>query len=118
MKILATNIPSIYQQYESLHIEAHQYTDGGRLNLRLVQTNTGELYTTITVNLPDEECPEDEIFVKNYSENANIEPYLLRHNIITGHPTYIASSGWIDIPRYKLHPNIVRNLKEPIPSNS
>lgn len=117
--IVATNLPSPFRFRASgpFHVEALFYHNR-RTALRLIQTNSGELYTTLTINLEDENCPRNEVFIKNYSENLGIEQYLLTHNIITGTPTYIAASSFVSIPRYKLHPDIVRNLDSLIESNS
>jgi hypothetical protein len=54
---------------EAVELEVHRpgYRDGGRTAVTARTLDTGEPYSTVTVNLPDEPLGEDEVFVKDYS---------------------------------------------------
>ena len=52
-------------------LHPHEY-DNGRLALCLRDSTTGEPIAVATVNLPDRELGPNQIFIKNYSENAGI----------------------------------------------
>lgn len=54
-----------------LNIEFGQYHNRN-FAIRLVERDTGEPYMTATVNMVDEELEDDEVIIKDYSENVGI----------------------------------------------
>lgn len=68
-----------------------------RTALQLV-SSTGEPLLTATVNLPNQELPENQVFIKNYSENTGILAVLQEKNIISLVDRQINSGfDWIDV---------------------
>lgn len=82
---------------EAVDLELAAYGIGGRIAIQAICNDTGEPYCTVTVNLPDEPLGEDEVFVKNYSENAGIAEELEAQGILrlTGRTV---RSGYVEIP--------------------
>lgn len=58
----------------------------GRPALQVFDSETEEPITTLTVNLPEEDCGEDEIWIKDYSENEGVLPWLLSENLVEEEP--------------------------------
>lgn len=54
----------------------------GRTALQLAERDTGEPYCTATVNLPDVALATDEVFVKDYSENAGVLAALVAAGVV------------------------------------
>lgn len=74
----------------------------GRLALRLEEVgDSREIITVITCNIPSTPLGEDEIIVKNYSENSGMDNWLVRNDIAV--PTgRSVSSGFVIMPIMKL----------------
>ena len=53
-----------------------------RIALTLVDEDNGEPVATATTNLPDISLDEDEVIIKNYSENEGILQVLIKANIV------------------------------------
>lgn len=75
----------------------------GRTAIELVDTEPPyfESITVASVNLPDEPMKEDEIAIKNYSENEGILDVLVNAKIVSA-PVRYADSGFVTIPICKL----------------
>ena len=78
----------------------------GRLALELVSDDVRrEPVAVATVNIPDEPIEENEVLIKNYSENAGILEVLIRNKIVS-EPKRFVSSGFVNIPVCDLLINI------------
>lgn len=88
---------------------AGQYHNNGRLALRLVEIETGEPWTTATVNLPDESLEFGRLFVKDYSENAGVADALVAAGLVqaTGR---LVSTGYTQVGEYELNPTVCARL--------
>lgn len=62
-------------------VQKFTYTNG-RIALQLV-SSAGEPLCTASVNLPDDECPPDHVFIKNWSENEGVLEELIGHGVIS-----------------------------------
>lgn len=83
-----------------------QYANN-RTALQLVDSKTGEPIATATVNIPDKHLEENEIFIKNYSENEGMLLALIKAGIVevTGRSV---QSGFVNIPIAKIiHPELL-----------
>jgi len=85
-------------------LEKHKY-DNGRLALCLVDHEDGSPVATITVNMPQHKLEENEVFIKNHSENEGTLEALEEHGLIE-EVTDCVASGFVLIPKVKL------NMKE------
>lgn len=74
---------------------------GDRRALVLTGANTGLPVCTASVNLPDEECAYDEIFIKDYSENSGIMTVLINAGVIE-RPHRKVRSEYVVIPCCRL----------------
>jgi len=82
-----------------VNVYAERY-DNGRLALQLKTAD--EPVATCTANLPYEDCPSDEIFVKDYSENEGMVSWMIEAGIIEPRETARARSGYVMVARYRL----------------
>lgn len=81
--------------------------ENGRLGIQLTSPmeeveDAEEPFMTCTVNLPAEDCPLNEVFVKDYSENEGCARWLMDNGVIERVPTAHAQSGHVLIERFKL----------------
>lgn len=75
--------------------------ENGRLALSLVDPEDGLPIARVSVNIPDQPLCDDEIFVKDYSENEGMEEFLKSNGIAS--PTYRwVPSGHISCQAFKL----------------
>ena len=59
-----------------------RYQSNERTSLQLIEKETGEPYMTASVNMPDVWLSEDNICIKNYSENEGILDVLINSHIV------------------------------------
>lgn len=72
-----------------------KYMVNNRIALELLETGTEERIATATTNLVDEHVEENEVVIKNYSENEGIYEVLLKAGII-GPVKRKVTSGFVD----------------------
>jgi hypothetical protein len=79
-------------------ITFQQWTyENDRPALLLVDENNGEEIATITVNIPEYPLKENEILIKNHSENQGMVQVMVNADIVK-HNGYSISSGFVAIP--------------------
>ena len=76
----------------------HHYNNGRKA---LVLTSAGEVVAYATVNLPNDPVDDDEVIIKDYSENEGMYDALLKAKII-GPALRRISTGFITCPVCKL----------------
>lgn len=69
-----------------------------------------EPFAMASVCLVNETCGNDEVWIKNCSENEGMSDFLLKYNILVGDATRFAKSGFVVAPCYRLHPDVIANL--------
>jgi hypothetical protein len=91
-------------QYETYNVslEFGKYNNG-RTAIELIDLEDGCPVMMATVNLPDVSLSDDEVIIKNYSENEGVLEFLIENGIVSK-PLRTVSSGWVTCP-------IVRFLK-------
>ena len=68
----------------------------GRIAIQLIDAEDGEPIATATINIPDEDIKDDEVIIKDYSENDGMLNALLEADIIE--PAHrVTSSGFISV---------------------
>jgi len=85
-------------------IHKEKYTEGNRTGLLLIIEDgeeAGELLATASVNLPEAELAEDEICIKNWSENEGILDVLQDAGIIQATGRSVRT-GYVSAPICKL----------------
>ncbi len=99
-----------FNEYEC-HIVKKSYSNG-RLALQLMNAKSlkepnysmqlgTECIATVTINLPNEDIADDEIFIKNYSENEGMLEALLEANVISKPIKYV-KIGFVEVPLCKI----------------
>jgi hypothetical protein len=69
----------------------------GRIAIQLVDHFDHEPIATATCNLPDVELDDDEIIIKNYSENKTMEKVLFEAGVI-GPVLRTVPTGFVEVP--------------------
>ena len=82
------------------------FYQNGRIALFLVSVE-GELISTCTTNIPEIPLDDDEVFIKDYSENEGILEFLVKEGIVkdTGQ---VLLSGYVKIPVCRLQKNAIK----------
>ena len=81
-------------------VRREEYANG-RTALVLVDALDGSPIATASVNLPDVELAEDEVCIKDYSENEGMLDALVREGIVSETVRHVPS-GFVTIPICKL----------------
>jgi hypothetical protein len=85
-----------FGQTRDVVIQLHKYSNG-RPAIQLIDAEDGEPYATATVNIPDVLLLDNEVLVKDYSENEGMLDFLCKNNIVT--PTQNGvQSGFVWVP--------------------
>ena len=75
----------------------------GNPALSLIDCEDGIPYATCTINLPDLKLEQDEVIVKDYSENEGMLDFLIKNNIVSFTGKTVAH-GWVVSAICKLNP--------------
>ena len=78
-----------------------QYRNGAKA-ISLVSVIDGSPVAVATVNVEDYPLQDDQILVKDYSENAGMVSALVEANVIHELPVDFVSSGYVSIPCHHL----------------
>jgi hypothetical protein len=119
MKILDTTIEA-FGERTPVTLQAETY-DNGRLALQFWTKPTedepfAEPFGTATVNMPNNDCPEGEIWVKDWSKNESWAlKTLLDNDIIQpGGCTAVVPTGYVNVKRYKLTASFVTKMLQAV----
>jgi len=72
-----------------------------RTAIELIEIGTNEPIAVATVNLPDIDLKQDEVAIKNYSENEGMLNVLITTGIVST-PIDLVHSGYVEIPICRL----------------
>jgi len=92
----------------TVNLYAERYMNN---RLALTIATRTEPVATCTVNLADVDCPDGEIFVKDYSENEGMASWLKSVDVIAPGITGWSGSGYVEIQRYRLTQEFKERLK-------
>lgn len=87
---------------EECSVELGYYTKERKaLSLKCIKDGTP--MAVATINLPYIELEENEVIIKNYSENEGIDDVLIEAKIISKEPVFYVDSGYVsNIPVHTL----------------
>lgn len=88
-----------YGEYNGCHFVTSRYADNGNLALCIENNEEGRI-AICTVN-PGMPLGDNQIAVKNYSENEGMDDFLKGEGLI-GKLVGTIPSGWVNIPVYEL----------------
>ena len=74
-----------------------KYRDNDRTALCLIVAEINELIATCTINIPGEPLGDDQVIIKDYSENEGMLKALTDANVV-GPPIRFVYSGYITAP--------------------
>jgi len=77
------------------------YEHGKRVALCLIDADDGEPVSTCTVNLPEEPLADDEVLIKDYSENEGMVEFLVKEGVVE-RTNRDVRSGYVAIPVCRL----------------
>ena len=106
-----------YATEESVDVWLSHYTPSGRLAL-IIKTTAGEPMHTGSVNLPSEECPRDEVFVKNWGENEGVAKFLMVNDILSLKIEAHVPTGNVVALRCKFHASVQPQVEEYLRENN
>jgi len=66
----------------TLSVEMTRYAGNDRQAIQLIDTEDGDLYCTATVNMPDMDLGDNEVAIKNWSENEGILECLQANGVV------------------------------------
>ena len=89
-----------------VRVELGKYANG-RTRINLIDDSDNEPYCTATTNLPDVLLLDNEVFIKDYSENEGVLDFLIKYNIVTPTPNGV-HSGFVWLPVAILNDESVR----------
>ena len=72
-----------------------------RIALQLIDAEDGSPVAMVTVNLPDEQLNDDEVLIKDYSENEGMYQALVDAKVISEAISYV-QSGFVEVPKCKI----------------
>ena len=78
-----------------VRVELGKYANG-RIRIHLIDAVDNEPYATATTNLPEVLLLDNEVFVKDYSENEGVLEFLTTNNIVVPTDKW-ATSGFVDV---------------------
>lgn len=84
----------------------HTVSHDKRKAIILVENN--EVIAVATVNMPDYPCEENQVYIKNYSENEGMLQTLIDNNIILPRPVNIVDGKFVAIPLMQLTSEVLK----------
>lgn len=116
MKVLDNLKYPLFGEEFSVILEAHHY-DNGRLALSLIsemedEPGLYEPFATLTLNFPDEQCPEGEVWIKNYSELEGCVNWMIANDLIEAGATDNTQTGHIQVERFKLSQKLLSAIAD------
>jgi len=85
---------------EKVHFETSHYLQGDRITI-LIKNDDGEPFATLTVNIPESVLAENEVIIKNWSENKAVARVAYATGVFedTGRTV---STGHVSAPIWKI----------------
>ena len=84
-----------YKEWNCL-LQEGQYP-GGRVALFLTDEDDGEPVSTCTVNIPSCALDDNEVLIKDYSENEGMVDFLVKEKIVATTGRFV-QSGYVQVP--------------------
>jgi hypothetical protein len=85
----------------------------GRKAIQLLDAEDYEVVAVATVNMvsvPDDQMDDDEVFIKDYSENSGMYESLVEAGIIFPEPKSVSAAGWVNVTSYKLTSKALKEI--------
>lgn len=97
-------------------LEVHHYPNG-RIALELMSEmeeaeGMYEPFATATVNMVDEDCAPEEIWVKGWSENEEMEEWLKQNGLIEPCPLDNTQTGFVQVQKYRMTTKLMEAIAQ------
>lgn len=92
-------------------VEIQTYPTTNRTALLLKDVKDSSPIAVATVNLPDQPLPDDELFIKNWSENEGIYEALVKAGYIKTFHNVVAT-GYVTALQVKMTPALLELLNQ------
>lgn len=112
-KILEINLGALLFSGAPVRLYAGHYATNMRWALYLTHEDPefGErFFMILTTNLPNEDCLDDEVFIKDHSENAGAVAWCIANGVVEFESNYFAQSDFVKIGRFKLTQAVLDQL--------
>jgi len=100
-----------FKQWECNIIATHYAPKGEsekRKAILLVDIKDSYDVAVATINMPDHPCEENQVYIKDYSENEGMLQTLIDNNIVLPHPINILGGEFINVPLMQLTPEALK----------
>ncbi|MGV3560261.1 hypothetical protein [Larkinella arboricola] len=74
----------------------------GRLTIQLMEKSLNLPYCRVSINLADAPCPDGYAYIKNYSENAGMDNWLIQNGIVSRPVQYVTDFNGQLVPLVKV----------------
>ena len=78
-----------------------QYYPNGRIALQLIDAKEGDLFCTLTCNLPEVHLEDGEILIKNWSENGDVAKAAFATGLF-GDTGLSVRTGFVEAPIWRI----------------
>ena len=85
-----------HEQTYSVTVKLDKYANG-RTAIQILDAIDGQTYATATVNIDHVLLADNEVLIKDYSENEGMLDFLIKNNIVTPTPNGV-QSGFVWLP--------------------
>lgn len=102
-----------YKDYENCSIELHRYSTNNNIALRMVsETEYGEEPITMCTVNTEQKLQDNQVAIKDYSENVGMVDFLKDLNFIESEPVDEIRSCFVSIPVYELTDEAIEYLNK------
>ena len=93
-------IKVIFKEWDCIAVG--NYYGNNRKAISLIDSVDKSPIATASVNITDLDCPDDEVWIKDYSENTGMLDCLVKAGMVDPEPTSEAKGGFVTVHRFKL----------------
>jgi len=86
------------------YVVATYYTTEDRKAILLIDTDDNQSVAVATVNMSGYPCKDNQVYIKNYSENTGILECLIDHGILLSQPVSKLQNKFVKVPLMQLTP--------------
>lgn len=85
-----------FEQTRDVVVALHKY-ENGRTAIQINDATDGHPYAVASVNMPNVLLADNEVLIKDYSENLGMLDFLIKNNIVTPTPNGV-NAGFVWLP--------------------
>ena len=103
-----------FKGWRCILLPGKRYLQQDRIALQLVDVEDGEPIATASVNIAEEDLPmeDNEVFIKNYSENEGMTDALIAAGVISPEVIKTVQTGFVEVSSYLLTEQAYNHLTQ------